>query len=479
MGSDPVESIGLRRHVLAILLLTIAAVSPPVLSQVSTDTRRRFITDDEARPTLELLAQLRPAELKALDEPALRKVWTEWVARADAEIRARVAGGEDDSVVNLLLFGTSFTSQPRITARHLEEAVSAPDPAAQIDRIVDARLDDFLNASAKPSGNERLAFVAERLKTKGIALTTASGRTAARTYMLKELARVLAEIGGYEATAKRAQALGDPSAEFAQRSKIYERRGLSSDTTLAPNFALESALREMKAKGLIRLPIRRVAVVGPGLDFVDKQEGFDFYPPQSLQPFMLLDSLLRLKLSQPGDLHVVTFDVNPKVNAHLLRVRSLPKTSYTLHLPLDADEPWSAPFLNYWRSAGDQIGKSESSPRVPPNAGNVSTRTVVVGAQWVAKLEPVDVNVIVQRLDLPPSETFDLVVATNTFVYYNEFQQSLAMANVASMLKPGGIFLSNNAVVELPSGPVRSAGTTTVSYSARPVNGDVVIWYLR
>ena len=42
--------------------------------------------------------------------------------------------------------------------------------------------------------------------------------------------------------------------------------------------------------------VRRVALIGPGLDFTDKAEGYDFYPPQTIQPFALLDSLVRLGL---------------------------------------------------------------------------------------------------------------------------------------------------------------------------------------
>src|SRR5439155_1348974 len=78
-----------------------------------------------------------------------------------------------------------------------------------------------------------------------------------------------------------------PGAEFAERSRLYRARGLSSDTSLLPDYAVEQALRAMRAKGAIDGPIRRVAVIGPGLDFTDKQEGYDFYPPQTLQPFAI------------------------------------------------------------------------------------------------------------------------------------------------------------------------------------------------
>ena len=39
--------------------------------------------------------------------------------------------------------------------------------------------------------------------------------------------------------------------------------------------------------------VRRVAIVGPGLDFADKDVGFDVYAQQTLQPFAVLDALDR------------------------------------------------------------------------------------------------------------------------------------------------------------------------------------------
>ena len=54
----------------------------------------------------------------------------------------------------------------------------------------------------------------------------------------------------------------------------------------------------MKARGLLKPgAVRRVAIVGPGLDFADKDVGFDIYPQQTLQPFAVLDSLKRLGLA--------------------------------------------------------------------------------------------------------------------------------------------------------------------------------------
>jgi hypothetical protein len=86
----------------------------------------------------------------------------------------------------------------------------------------------------------------------------------------------------------------------------------------------------------------------------------------------------------------------------------------------------------------------------------------------------------VERLDpLPEGERFDVVIATNVLVYYEVLEQSLALANISSMLRPGGFLLSNNVLVELPTTPIRSIGHTDAIYSNRPDDRDQVVWYQR
>ena len=63
--------------------------------------------------------------------------------------------------------------------------------------------------------------------------------------------------------------------------------------------------------------MRRVAIIGPGLDVVDKQEGHDFYPPQTIQPFAVIDSLVRAGLADADTLTVTTLDVSARVNDHI------------------------------------------------------------------------------------------------------------------------------------------------------------------
>ena len=91
-----------------------------------------------------------------------------------------------------------------------------------------------------------------------------------------------------------------------------------------------------------------------------------------------------------------------------------------------------------------------------------------------------DLNVVLERLaPLAGDERFDIIIATNILVYYGVFEQSLALANIASMLRPGGFLLSNNVLVELPTTPVHAVGHNRATYSDGPDDSDDIVWYRR
>jgi hypothetical protein len=253
---------------------------------------------------------------------------------------------------------------------------------------------------------------------------------------------------------------------------------LSLDTSFRPSFALEQSLVQLRQRGLIKPgTIRDVAVIGPGLDFTDKTSGFDFYPQQTLQPFALIDSLLRVGLIKgPASVRVTTLDISPRVNDHLRRARQRASTgeSYLFRLPLDRDVKWKAPAVEYWKVAGDRIGSAASPNRATIAGANVDVRTVTVRPAVTLRIEPLDLNVVLQR---SATHQFDLVVATNVFVYYGVLEQVLALSNVRAMLRPGGFLLSNNALLELPAAGMRSVGYVTTEYSDSRDDGDHIVWY--
>ena len=443
--------------------------------------RVTFLAYADARPAVETLRALLPDELRD-SGGAAPAAWDRWVRKSDAEIRYRLARGDEDSLVNLLLFGTSFTTQPRITARQIEAiAIAFADASrsgAKLDAITQSRLEDFVYRAAS-SRDERLAFAKTTLETRGYLLATADGRSRAKAYLLHELGRVLQEIDSYARTIAQAEESSVPGAAFAVRSALYRDRGLSSDASIAPNFAIEEALKALRARNQLPSPIRRVAIVGPGLDFVDKQEGYDFYSPQTMQPFAVMDSLLRLGLSTRDGLQMATFDLSPRVNGHLAAARAALQNGqpYVIQLPLDAAEAWSPELLKYWSAFGDQIGSPAPNAAAPPNAGDVKIRAVRIAPRFGGALVPIDLNIVLQHLEVPESGKFDLLVGTNVFLYYSQLQQALAMANIERMIRPGGVLLSNNTLVDLPSSRIHYAGSTTVIYSQRSGDGDTIVWY--
>lgn len=421
-------------------------------------TRAVLITYEDARPVLETHGKT----IAAAD-------WTAWASARNAQIRARLAQGDEDSIVNLWLYGTSFTKLPRVT-----DSVAARLAGREaVEDLLVARLDDFVAALAKPGTDERLRFAREIVTRRGIDLATAAGREEAEVHLVEIRERAIRD--------ERLRAAEPPSA----RATLYRDRGLSTDTRLTASFAIDRALASLADSGRLRAgTIARIAIVGPGLDFTDKAEGYDFYPLQTIQPFALVDSLIRLKLAAPGGPRVTTFDLSPRVNGHLAaaRRRAASGTPYTIQLPLPKDQPqheWHPDLVAYRGRFGATIGKAVPAVAPPAIAGDVRIRAVAVRPSIVSAVTPEDVNIIVERLDpLPDAERFDLIVATNILVYYDAFEQGLALANVSSMLKPGGFFLTNYPVAPLPPMETTASQTTAV-YFDRQQNGDTIYAYQR
>jgi len=477
-------------------LISLALV--PLLEAAPARTGRWGVVNisyEQAQPILEALDDVLPAELKNRSPADVEAVWPGWVTRHDQEMRARLLRGEEDTLVNFLLFGTSFTRQPRLTAS--EFARLAPDqvpsqlssdtsPAAT---LFFKRVDDLVRGLANPGNNERLLFLAQFVERQGYRPREAkgvrpdlSGRARLKAYVLANAARVVREQESFERVLEQAHRLNDRTEDFAERSKLYRSRGLSLDTSLLPNLALEESLKAMQARRLLAPgSVRRVAVIGPGLDFTDKAGGYDFYPQQTIQCFALVDTLFRLGLAHIGQLELTTFDISQRVNDHLRRARRRAQRgqAYVLQLPRDPQALWKPVASHYWRQFGDQIGTPVAPIRAPALAGSVETRAVQIRPAIVSMITPVDLDIVAQHLDLPPKEGFDLIVATNVFVYYDLFDQLLALANTQSMLRPGGFLLSNNSLPLLPASRMRSVDYLSLFYSDRPDDGDVIVWYQR
>ena len=152
---------------------------------------------------------------------------------------------------------------------------------------------------------------------------------------------------------------------------------------------------------------------------------------------------------------------------------------YTIQLPRDPSANWEPRAISYWQRFGEQIGTPMPPAAAPPALNGMIVRAVRVRPEMVRRLGALDINIILQREEMPGEQKFDLLIATNVFVYYDSFEQSLALANVQAMLRPGGFLLTNNLLLELPPSKMKAVDYSAVQYSTRDTDGDRIVWYRR
>ncbi len=431
----------------------------------------QYIPFSAAKPVLETYLSTLPAELKPSGQPTAA-AWDKWVRSQDLEIRTRLKRGEEDTLTNLLRLGVTYTKEDRISFVTLEKY----GKDHYVDQLADHRADDLIRALNAAHANAGMLEMRSFLEKEGYNLKTPAGQKAAKAYLLANLARMRDEVIRTEADIYK-----NKNANLSQQ---FKDRGISTDSNLYPDYMIDLQLRHMAEQGLLKPgSIHRVAIVGPGLDFVNKNSGSDFYPPQSTQPFAVIDSLVRLHLADLSSLEVETFDISNRVNRHLAqaRVQAAAGKPYTIQLLSSPKDSWnkdySAGFLEYWQRLGDQIGKPVERIPVPDGAPDIWNRAIGVRPAVVMRVKPIDMNVVFQTVELPPDKQFDLVIGTNIFVYYGGLEQSLTRAVLANMIRPGGFLLSNDA---LPNkAPSQLADSLQTKVQVSPSDTEYVYSYIR
>jgi hypothetical protein len=434
---------------------------------------RAFTSYANIKPILDEQRDRLPVELRNIDQVK----WLAWTRQQDKAIRARLQQGELDSMVNLLLLGTSFTKQPRIRMEGLTQASKTGG--------LRARVDDLVAGLRSPGDNERLVFLQRFLRSQGIDLETSEGPQQTGVFILQNLQRVVQErktLAERAADAKAVTAPDDPSS-LLDRSSLFQDRGVSLDTSILPDFSIEQTLRDLRQRGVLREgQVARVAVIGPGLDFIDKNEesAYDYYPQQTLQPFALYDSLVRLKLAKANAISMSIFDISSRVIEHIQRARERARKGigYAIQLPRDVARPWPPELIGYWNSLGDRVGTAIAPIRPPDIFQGLETRAVQIRPDVVLACQPIDLNIVLERLNLAAADQFDLMVGTNIFVYYDVFEQTLALENAGAMLKPGGLLLTNDRLPVVPASSMRLDGVTVVPLDSPGVSArQAVGWY--
>ena len=405
-----------------------------------------------------------------------------YVAGVGAENARRVREGDLDHLVHYLLQSTRITSappiEPALSARQLVESLAPERRAAflrgdqralpPVPREVGTRIDALLRSAASPGEDARLTYFAALLDA---AFPDPRTRRAA---LEAEYLRVMAFDYQKEFVAQRD---ATPAAAVAE---LYRRRGLSTDTAVEAGYVVHLGLGVLKALEPTRR-LRRVLIVGPGLDLAPRTAFDEKAAPESYQPWAVIDAVLALGLAGAGDVEVIAADINPRVVAHLRRSREQPprlrvatslRQSPTLTLAPD--------FVDYVDRFGSHLSERPPGPARDLGRGGRG-KTIPVSAAAARALQAASLDIVTARL---AGDGFDLIVATNVLPYFDDPQLALALANVTAMLRPGGAFLHNEqrpalggftAALGLPLQQSRHAVIATVSGAKAPLYDSVFL----
>ena len=419
-----------------------------------------------------------PLQSRLADQNVRAESFAAFVERTHAESLRRVREGDLDHLVFYILQSTRFTKappiEPALSAKALVEGL--PDPQRRaflaeeaspaISQPVRARIREFVQALASPARDRRLTYF------RKLVLTTFPDRRQREDALAREYLRVMRFVYQKEFIAQGSG--GNAVAE------LYRTRGLSTDTAVEAGYVVYNGL------GIVRsldpnLRIRRVLIVGPGLDLAPRTGLLEAGPPESYQPWAVIDALLSLGLSRAGDLEVVGADINPRVVEHLNASRAEPPVLTLVSEIRESDTvSLSAEYRDYFARWGRAIGEVLPAGREPAAvAPGHLVKTVRVSRNAAGVLKGVPLDIVTERLDAPG---FDLIIATNILPYFNDVQLMLAMSNVSAMLAPGGVFLHNEArealgeittAVGLPFEQSRHVVIATVRGNPAPLGDSV------
>jgi hypothetical protein len=365
-----------------------------------------------------------------------------YVERLTQAHATRVRLGDLDHLVFYLLQSKGFTSlpsiEPALSARALVDGLTDGQREAflrggdlsssRVPDAVRARIARLMVALGAPTRDARLIYFGELVRT---AFPTSRDREG---NLVREYVRVMRFVYAKEFVAQRSPRPADAVAD------LYRSRGLSTDTAIEAGFVVSiglGILKSLEPEGRVR----RVLIVGPGLDLAPRTGLLEAGPPESYQPWAVMDALVARGLSSLDDLEVTAADINPRVVSHLRRAHETPPTLSLVSEIRDSDTvALTADYRDYFAGLGRAIANAGAPPvSGRPFEGHLRS-TVRVGPAAARALQADTLDIVTERLAGKP---FDLVVATNILPYFDDGELMLAMTNVAAMLAPGGVFLHN------------------------------------
>jgi SAM-dependent methyltransferase len=435
---------GLRRAPRAAILLAVSTMVVAAAGAGGPDVR--LVRWSDVPPAIQ--ERLRAGGLSESALPA-------FLARLRAETDRRLRDGNFDHLVYYALQSTQLSPlppiEPALSARTFVETLqraSLPADAA-------ARLDALATVlAANPHDDARLALF-RQIAAEGREPADAT-RDALAERLRAEYVRAMGFLYEKEFVAARA---ADGRAATAA---LYQTRAHSTDTQIEAGYAVSVALATLKALDPARR-VARVLIVGPGLDLAPRTGLLESAAPQSYQPFAVADALLALGLSARADLRIDLADINPLVIHYFAsaaaQTRPL-RLDVVSGLPDDERMRLSDDYRAYVQQWGRAIAASERRPedRADATASSADTpqqqqqqqrtrssphlaQTVFVDPAIARAMTATRVNIISDRFT--DARQYDLIVITNVLPYFNDAELLLALANISSLLAPGGTLVHN------------------------------------
>ena len=233
------------------------------------------------------------------------------IAALARDARTRVRQGDLEHLIHYLLQSAHFTRlppiEPALSAREVFGGGRSGQPPVVIPPAVDARIGAFLKAIGSSDRDPRLGYF------RALLADTVSGGDL-RSALTAEYLRVMKFVYDKEFFSR-----GSP----AMTAELYHSRGLSTDTAVEAGYSVQVGLGVLKALEPSRR-IRRVLIVGPGIDLAPRTGLLEVGAPESYQPWAVIDALVSLGLSSLDDLEVVGADINP-VSSIMRGARQTPR----------------------------------------------------------------------------------------------------------------------------------------------------------
>jgi SAM-dependent methyltransferase len=396
---------------------------------------------------LVLLAQLTVAPVLFDDLPeGLRKyiapdpgIFAQYQSENAVSAADRLQRGEQEHLAYYVLQARAFTKKPPIppgaAAQDFHDHDAVASPAAR------ARMREFLKELPKKTQDPRMMLWQRALAPEQ--------RTLA--YLEQCHAEAMRFLYAREVTRERG---------------LYRRRGFSLDSVMEAGYAVWNGLgvvRDLKQGERYS----RALVVGPGLEFSPRIGFREDLPVQSVQPFLVLDALLSLGVADPAEVRVDAVDLNQRVVTVIDEFRRRAPARLVLRESAGDEEA-----RRWWEAAGRKLG---------PSIRGTRAKSVEVKPELLERVRAARMDLLTERV----REQYDLIVVTNLLLYFDNRQLGLALANLASMLRPGGVLIHNEVrpevefLANLAGLPVLQARTIEIRARAASPLFDFVVIHVR